>query len=121
MANGARSACLRGQLGSNLNRPPNPMLVSFTIDDNLATQEAAAIEVTLTFENGERRWCYFMTPTALAACGDLIPGTNVRFHHGSSHMVVVAGQPDRPLIERVIEKLDASGQLVQCSRSLDEA
>ena len=97
------------------------MLVSFTIDDDLAAQEAGAVEVTLQLENGERRWCYFMTPAALAACGDFISGTNVRFHYGSSHMIVVAGHLDRSLIERVLRKIDASGELVQCSRSLEDA
>jgi hypothetical protein len=61
-----------------------------------------------------------MTPAALAACGDFIPGTNVRFHYGESHMIVVAGRLDRPLIERVLRNLDASGELEQCSRSLEE-
>jgi hypothetical protein len=96
------------------------MLVSFTIDDDLATQESGGVEVTLQLDSGERRWCYFMTPAALAACGDLIPGTDVRFHH-AAHMIVVAGRLDRPLIERVLRAIDASGELEQYSRSLEEA
>lgn len=99
----------------------NPMLVSFTIDDELASQDTGAIEVTLQLENGERRWCYFMTPAALAACGDFIPGTNVRFHYGSPYMIVVAGHLDQPLIERVLREIDAAGELAQCSRRLEDA
>jgi hypothetical protein len=40
------------------------MLASFTIDDDLATQEPDSVEVTLQLETGERRWCHFMTPAA---------------------------------------------------------
>jgi hypothetical protein len=35
-------------------------------------------------------------------------------------MIVVAGRLDRPLIEGVLRDLDASGELDQCSRSLEE-
>jgi len=96
------------------------MLASFTIEDDLAIQESAAVEVVLHLDSGERRWCYFMTPAALAACGDFVAGTEVRFHYGSSHMIVVAGYLDRPLIERVLREIDARGELAQCSRSVED-
>jgi hypothetical protein len=95
------------------------MLASFTIEDDLAIQESAAVEVILHLDSGERRWCYFMTPAALAACGDFIPGTRVRFHYGAPHMIV-AGHLDRRLIERVLQEIDARGELVQCSRNIDD-
>ena len=92
------------------------MLASFTIEDDLAIQESAAIEVVLQLDSGERRLCYFITPTALAACGDFVSGTKVRYHYGSPHMIVVAGQLDRPMIEKVLREIDARGELVACSR-----
>lgn len=97
------------------------MLLSFTIEDDLAAQETGAIEVTLHLDTGERRWCYFMTPSALEACGDWIPGTTVGFHYGSPHMIVVAGHLDRTLIEKVLRHIDSSGELRQCSRSIELA
>ncbi len=54
-------------------------LKTFRIDDDLAGASAGAIEVTVTMEDGASRWCYFMTPSALAAAGDWVPGTQVRY------------------------------------------
>ena len=96
------------------------MLKSFTIEDDLAIQDTAAIEVTLDFTSGERRWCFFMTPTALAACGDFVPGTFVRYHYGAPHMIVVAGRFDRPLIEQVLVGLDERDELTRCSIPVEE-
>jgi hypothetical protein len=95
------------------------MLKSFTIDDDLAGQDAGAIEVTLHLQNADRRWCYFMTPTALASCGDLIPGTKIHFHFGAPHMIVVAARLDRPIIERALRDIDSRGELKECSRALE--
>jgi hypothetical protein len=95
------------------------MLASFTVDDDLATQKTGAVEVTLQLESGERRWCYFMTPTALSACGDVVPGSNIRYHCGAPHMIVVAAPLDRSIIERVLSDIDARGELAQCSRPVE--
>jgi hypothetical protein len=95
------------------------MVKSFTIDDDLVTQDAAAIEVTLHLEDGSRRWCYFMTPTALAACGDWISGTQIRFHFGAQNMIVVAARLDRETIGRALSDIDNQGELKECSRALD--
>jgi hypothetical protein len=97
------------------------MLSSFTIDDDLAAQETGAIEVTLHLDAGERRWCYFITPGALAACGDFVSGSNVRFHYGAPHMIVMAGHLDRVLIERALRDIDARGDLAKCSLRLEDA
>jgi hypothetical protein len=51
-----------------------------------------------------------MTPAALMACGDLVPGTAVRLHIGERHMIVV-GEVTAPIIEAVLRELDDSGQL----------
>ena len=95
------------------------MLKSFTIDDDLAAQDSLGIEVTLHLENGERRWCYFMTPTALATCGDWISGTRIRFHFGAPHMIVVAGRLDRPTIERALRDIENRGELRESSRAFE--
>ena len=97
------------------------MLKSFTIQGDLAAQDAGAVEVVLELASGERRWCFFMTPAALAACGDFISGTAVRYHHGAAHMIVVAGHLDRPLIEQVLLELSEEGALIQCSLPIEES
>lgn len=97
------------------------MLKSFTIEDDLATQDTGAVEVALELTSGERRWCFFMTPAALAACGDYISGTSIRYHYGAPHMIVVAGRLDGQLIERVLYELAERDELIQCSMAVGES
>jgi hypothetical protein len=97
------------------------MLKSFTIQDDLAAQDTGAVEVALELMSGERRWCSFMTPAALSACGDFVSGTTIRYHYGAPHMIVVAGHLDRPLIERVLHELAERGELLQCSLPVEES
>jgi hypothetical protein len=86
------------------------MIRSYTIDDDLAGADHGAIEVTVTLTDERRRWCFFMTPQALAACGDWVSGTRVRVHVGEPHMIVV-GEISREIIETVLRELDVSGEL----------
>jgi hypothetical protein len=97
------------------------MRESFTIDDGLAAQDAGAIEVTLNLADGSRRWCLFMTPVALAACGDWVEGTRIRYRYDAPHTVVVAATLDHSIIERVLRDLDKHGLLVRCSLALEES
>lgn len=94
------------------------MLESFTIDDDLAIQATGAIEVTLQLKGHSPRWCFFMRPEALAACGDWIPGTRTRMHFGSPHMIVVAGELTSETIARALREIDALGELERCSLPL---
>ena len=64
----------------------------------------------VTCQDGSRRWCFFMTPSALASCGDWIPGTKIRMHPGVSHMIVVA-EISKEIIEQVLRHLDTEGEL----------
>jgi hypothetical protein len=95
-------------------------LKQFKIDDDLAHAARGAIEVTVTMDDGTSRWCYFMTPTALAAAGDWVPGTQVRFHYGTPHMIVVS-ELNAEIVDRVLKYLDKSGDLVSCTRELEGA
>jgi hypothetical protein len=61
-----------------------------------------------------------MRPEALAACGDWIENTTIRFHYGAAHMIVVTGELDVELIERALMHLDAVGELKNCSLPLGE-
>ncbi len=91
------------------------MLKSFAIEDDLEAQNSGAIEVTLHLENGSSRWCFFITPAALEACGDWISETHIRVHYGAAHMIVVAGQLNRALIEKALQQIDRAGELEKCS------
>jgi len=93
-------------------------LSSFTIDDDLAMQEGGGIEVTLTMRDGSRRWCFFMRPEALQACGDWLDGTKARLHFGAPHMIVLAAELTPAVIERSLKQIDAEGALLGCSLPL---
>ena len=90
------------------------------IDDDLDGQSRGAIEVTVHLTTGERRWCFFMTPGALSACGDLIDGTATRFHYGAAHMVVVADTLTPRVIELALRHIDNAGELEATTLPLDQ-
>jgi len=94
------------------------MLTSFTIEDDLSDQDHGAVEVIVHLEDGIRRWCYFMTPTALSNCGDWVDGTEVPIHYDSPYMVVVAGRLDEVLIERALRHIDSHRGLIACTMPL---
>ena len=96
-----------------------PLLKEFHIDDDLADADQGAIEVTLTLQDGTVRWCYFMTPAALASAGDRVPGTDVRFHYDAPYMIVVSAI-SADIIDRVLTRLDESGELLSCSLEIRE-
>lgn len=95
------------------------MLSTITIDDDLSSQDSGGIEVILELENGTRRWCYFMTPKALAACGDWIDGTQIRIHYASPYMIVVADQLTEEVIENALKHIDRAGEIETCSLAID--
>ena len=100
-------------------RGENKVLETYEIDGPLKAQRTGAIEVTVRLRDGRIRWCFLMTPQALAVCGDWIDGTQISFHHGAPHMIVVAGVLIAELIGTVLHQLDAAGELERCTRSID--
>lgn len=88
---------------------------SFTIDDDLQRQLQVGIEVTLFMQDGSRRWCYFMRPEALAACGDWLEESTERLHFDAPHMIVVAAELTPAVIERALRQIDRQGALLRCS------
>jgi hypothetical protein len=91
------------------------------IDDDLATQATGAIDVTVVFADGERRWCYFMTPEALSYCGDWINGTETRIHYGAAHMIVVAAPLTASLIEQALFHIQDEGDIMTATRRFPDA
>lgn len=96
------------------------VLRSYRIDDDLSAADAGAVEVSITLADERRRWCAFMTPAALAACGDFVNGTRVRVHFGESHMIVVTDLT-ADVIERVLRQLDADGELERRTLPLERS
>jgi hypothetical protein len=98
-----------------------PKIQKIEITDDLSRQDSGAIEVTVSFSNGDSRWCYFMTPAALQACGDWIEGTKIRFHFGSPHMIVAAGTLTEDLIIKILGHIENCGELLECTMAINDA
>lgn len=58
------------------------------IEDSIESHKTMAIEVSVVTSEGDRSWCFFLTPEGISASGDFIEGTKVRFHYGAAHMVI---------------------------------
>ena len=99
--------------------PETRLMRTFDIEDSLDHQNDSGIEVIVTLQDGERRWCYFMTLEALRNCGDWIAGTKIRMHFGASHMIVVATPLTTELIEAALITIDREGGLRSCTLALD--
>lgn len=95
------------------------MFLTFTLCDDLETQDAGAIEVVLHMPDGTQRWCYFMTPIALAACGDRIGDGETRIHYGAPNMIVVSERLTEATIELALQHIARAGEIETCSRLIE--
>lgn len=87
---------------------------SIEIEDPIDLHKTMAIEVSILTSDKERRWCFFLTPEGMAACGDFIEGTKVRFHYGASHLILVS-EISAQIIEAALKNLEKNGMLQQCT------
>jgi len=92
---------------------------SIEICDDLGIQDSAAVEVVMTLDSGERRWCFFFSPEGIAACGDWIKGTEVPFHYGAPHMIVIGTTLTEELIQKAIHDLDAQEKILSCTYAIE--
>jgi len=94
-------------------------IASYRIEDRLDRPEEGAVEVVLELSDGQRRWCFFLTPARMSLVGDWVDGTQVRVHLGAEHMIVVSElTPD--IVDRVLRELDAKGLLLTHTRRVGE-
>jgi hypothetical protein len=84
-----------------------------TIVDDLSLQRTAGIEVIVELNDKSRRWCYFMTPDALKECGDRIEGTEIIYHFGSPHMIVVSSVLTEEIIHVALRAIETAGGLLK--------
>lgn len=94
-----------------------PTLSGYRLNDPIIPGQELPIEVIVQLSNGERRWCMFATPSALASCGDWIEGTQVPFHYGNRH-IIIARELSDDLIGRMLQYIDSQGELAECSLPL---
>jgi hypothetical protein len=90
------------------------------IDDPPEEAGRIAIEVTIQFDDGSRRWCFFVQKDAVGEFGDLIDGTQTRVLYGAKHMVVVP-EVTEDVIRRFVKMVYEQGELENVTLSVDEA
>ena len=102
-----------GRFRANL--PPHMgRITRFSIEDELRESGRMAIEVVVSFDDGQRRLAHFATPDALKVFGDWVPGTKIRYHVG----LIVIEQLTHELIEATLKHLDEHGELLLATRPL---
>lgn len=84
-------------------------MLAYTIDDPIRDPLSDCVEVTVDF-GGRKGWLLFATPQHLAAVGSWVDGTRTPYHLGERHMIVV-GLLTEDIIDRVLRRLDADGEL----------
>jgi hypothetical protein len=85
-------------------------MLPYTIDDPITGSPAAAVEVTIDFGGGRKRWCLFVTLEQLASNGDWVDGTKVRVHLCETHMIIVS-ELNEDIIDRVLRRLYTDDEL----------
>jgi hypothetical protein len=91
---------------------PAVRLVQMTIDDEL---DRPTVDVVLEFSDGQRRWCYFITPERLSqlSCATQADGERL-LSYRSPHMIVVSAIT-RAIIEQSLAYIEGQGRLLDCS------
>jgi hypothetical protein len=89
-------------------------LKSIKIEDPIELHKTMAIEVTIETNTGEKRWCFFFTPEGMSSCGDFIEGTNVRFHYGAPHMILVS-KISQSIIKSALRDIENQGEVELCT------
>jgi len=91
------------------------MIANIEIEDPIELSKTGAIEVIVTLETGERRWCFFFTPEGAGACGNWIEGTKIRFHYGASHMIIVS-EISETIIHAALKDIEKQGLINECTK-----
>jgi hypothetical protein len=118
------------------------MLVSFNIDDTIVSATDDSVEVTLMFDGGRRRWCFFITPeyinkalgkrhphskqgqddfmtTSIAFLGEaLTTDTGTAFGMMYAPHMLIVSELSEDVIAATLRHLDAMGELEDCSKEM---
>jgi hypothetical protein len=99
-------------------QPPN--MSRFTIDDPIRDAEMDAVDVTIEFTDGTRRWCIFTTPRYAATIGTVLiskEGWSFRLFQGTPHIHLLS-ELHETLIEAALDHLNRQGGLMEGSLPL---
>ena len=92
----------------------NNNIVFYIEIDGPVNQTIHAVEVYLTLTTGEKRWCFFLSPSTVVNCGDYIEGTKVRAHYGAKHMFVLSEVTENN-IRNLLNQIDKNGDILECT------
>ena len=93
------------------------MLVRATVDDldDLVEDFLTGVDVVLEFSDGQRRWCFFITPELLSRLGGAEQvGDERLLSYNVPHMIVVSAIT-REIIDRSLAFIESQGELLDSS------
>ena len=119
------------------------MLTSFSIDDAILSATDDYVEVTLTFDDGSERWCFFITPeyiarslgrhhpdskplkghedfiTSIAFLGEtLTTETGMQFGMVYAPHMIIVSEMSENVIAETLRYLETMGELHDCSKPM---
>ncbi|HEU5380771.1 MAG TPA: hypothetical protein VFV38_35555 [Ktedonobacteraceae bacterium] len=88
--------------------------------DSIEGSQVPSSEVTIELSDGQRRWCFFMTPDGLAQLdGEKRLVSACLIMYDASHMIVLS-KISLQSIEEALSYIECQGKLLACTRSLEE-
>jgi hypothetical protein len=100
---------------------PVSMMVSYTVDDHIENGTNDWVDVTITFNTGELRWCSFATPLALAThsrMGSFTSESNIHYYCGMQD-VIVTNELTFERIGEMLKHMDSQNDLMKCILHLE--
>ena len=96
-----------------------PRLLHIQFSDLMEVPVASSVEVDLEFSDGQRRWCYFITPEILSQLGgEKMLGTERLLSYHAPHMIVVS-TISREIIEQALNYVESQGELFASSKLIE--
>lgn len=97
-----------------------PVLSGITVRDALEPESSGWVEVDVELSDGQRRWCWFVTPALLMNTGERLHGTDIQAVYGVPHLIVV-NELTEEVVVRVLRHIDRQGELLNCTQPIEEA
>jgi hypothetical protein len=91
-----------------------PVLTTITIRDDLEPEPSGWVEVDLELSDGQKRWCWFVTPNLLLNPEDRLNGTSTQALYGVPHLIVV-NEVTAEIISQVLHHIERQGELLKCT------
>lgn len=95
-----------------------PVLVCVITRDDISTPQVGPIEVDIELSDGQRRWCFVVTPEGLASLTQAALGNERLLMYGAPHMIVVSSI-SRVVIEQALQYIDHQNDVLTCTRLIE--